>query len=380
MKSKLKNVIFFAAILTLIAAWGGYFYQKNQLNRDFESFVKSYDSFDRHEKAWTSPLVYKVYKKGEPLGHLVFESEVGYQSEVVIATLVSPSTKILDVRTFRHNETPPFYNRLVDQDFFSQFRGRDIAPGVKVNNNIDAITGATISANAATRAAQRGMTFIGDQYLNIEVKDLYADINFGEMEVAAIVMILLATGAYRTNNKNLRTLVLIYSVLVMGFHFSLFISYSYFFTLLTGNWPSFAEDLKRYLLIGGLFGFIAISGKNVYCAYMCPFGALQELQHKFAKLPTLQVSANIRKAAAYIPPVLAFAAMVSALTSGKSAATSYEPFSLIFGGAGVDVQWILLPLTLLMAFFSMRFYCFFGCPIGYILKLTLRFRAKVRKR
>jgi len=122
---------------------------------------------------------------------------------------------------------------------------------------------------------------------------------------------------------------------------------------------------------------IVLYGKNFYCHYMCPFGAVQELQNKLAGLPQLKVYGRAREYGTYMPPVLAFIAIILALITDNPSAVNYEPFSLIFGRTGVEIQWIMLPLTLFFAFFSFRFYCRFACPVGYLLSLMVRLRTKV---
>lgn len=375
--TKIKKVISWIALISVIVLYGFYMYQTHKIDEGIISFLETYDEFDYYENVSNTPLTYKVSKNGSEVGYLVFGEEIGYQSTIVIATLVDIDGKIINAKTYSHDETPAFYKRLIDQKFFEQFTGKPIEEGVGIRNNIDAITRSTISSNAVTKAVHESIDYVGRTYFGIEVKDLYKGIKFGNMEIAVIIMLFLVILVYKTKNKRLRTLILIYSVIILGFKFSLFISYSLFFSIITGKWPSFAEDLKRYLLFFGSLALILSTGKNLYCSYICPFGAIQELEYKFAKLNFFKVSPKVKKLLSIIPGFIAYLALVLALSTKQTGILSYEPFSLLYGRIGIDIQWVLLPITMFMGLVVMRFYCNFGCPVGFTINSILKVRRKV---
>jgi NosR/NirI family nitrous oxide reductase transcriptional regulator len=235
MNRTVYKTIVIVTSLAISMAWAYHIYQKSTRSTNLDSFLNRYEMVDRFEKILSEPLVYKAHTKDGSTAFLVFEKEIGYQSEVVMASLISPAGTLLDARTLRHGESPPFYNKLYDSDFFSRFTGKEIVEGVKVGTNIDGVSGATISAAAAAKAVHGGMTFVGNRYLSSEVINLYSEIDFGAPEVAVLLMLLLSAVAYKTKNTTFRYVILFYSLAIMGFQFALFISYSYFFTLLTGS-------------------------------------------------------------------------------------------------------------------------------------------------
>ncbi len=376
-QKKIKKVIAWIAFVSLLVLYLHYMYQSHQIDENVIDFLDTYEEFDSYENVSNEPVTFKVQKDGSEVGYLVFGKEVGYQSTIIIATLVDLDGIIINSKTYSQDETPSFYNKLINKKFFDQFEGKSISEGVKINTNIDAITRATISSNAATKAIHEGINYVGQTHLGKEGQNLYTGVNFGSMEIAIIILLLLVILAYKTKNKQLRTLVLIYSVIIIGFKFSLFISYSLFFSFITGNFPSFTSDLKRYLLFFGALAFILTTGKNLYCTYMCPFGAIQELENKFAKLNFFKVSPKTKKILNVVPGFIAYFALVIAFTTNQTGALSYEPFSLLYGRVGLDIQWLLLPITLFMGLIVMRFYCNFGCPVGFTLNIFLKARRKV---
>ena len=359
-----------------LAGWGYYFFYKSGTSGDRITFLDNYSFIKSYEKISSSPDIFRVVLSDDSNEEvfLVFEDAVGYQSLIEIVLITDNRGVVRHVETFAQGETPQFYDRLNDQGFFDQFSGQNISRGFECGVNVDAVSRVTISSQAVARAVHKGVDSVGEAYLHIAVEKRYDNIKFGISEWAIILMFLLVILSYWKKDKKLRYLALTYSVAILGFKLTLFISYSYFFSFLTGNWPSVAEDLKRYLLFGGSILLVSVTGKNLYCSHICPFGAFQKLEFRLAKFPSPVLSRRLKKISSAIPGILAYLAFLAALLSGRSSFTNYEPFSLLYGGLGTGFQWVLLPLTLFSALFLMRFYCNTACPVGFAMGKIVQFR------
>lgn len=363
-------------IILAIGAMIFYMYYMLDSNEMSNQFVQDY-SFDSYEQIEDNPIVYEVTYNNQK-GYLIFGSETGYQSDVVVASLITESGKLISVRTYSENETPAFYQRLREEKFFEKnFSNVMIAQGFSTETNVDVITGATISSKAVTRAIHDSASYIGEKYIGIQVMELDRVPRFGIVEWVIILMLLLAFLSYRFKNNALRTLTLVYSFVLMGLKFVQFISYSTFISAITLNYPNLYENLNWYLLFFGSIILVVVTGKNLYCTYICPFGAMQQLEYKAAKLDFFKVQHRIKKYARLLPGYIAYIAFAIAMLTGNVSAVSYEPFSLVFGRIGNGVHWLILPIVLLMPLFLMRFYCHYGCPVGFIWKLVLATRKKV---
>jgi hypothetical protein len=374
----LKKYITALLIIILVFFYGYYFYMSNHEDKNFNEFLSQYDYFNGYEKLDDVPLTFKLFKDADEVGVLVIDNEVGYQSTITLATLIDLEGKIVNVRTFAEDETPSFYQRIEEEGFFEKaFKNKFIADGFRVGENVDAVSRATITSNAITKIVHKSSYYAGNKHLNIKVDNLYKGIRVGYMEISLFVLLLLVLFSYWTKNKRLRIVVLLYSVIIIGFKFSQFLSFSMFFAGIAGDWPSLYDDFRWYILVFGGIGLNLITGKNLYCAYMCPFGAVQELGFKYAKLDFFKVSPKLRKMLRFIPGVLAYCALVLALFTQQVGTLNYEPFSLLYGRLGTDIQWALLPLTLFASLFIMRFYCHYTCPVGYVLDLMLKVRRKI---
>lgn len=347
-----------------------------------ESFLQDYDEFNAYERVNEEPPVYEVSEDDETVGYLALTGHYGYQSEVVMATLVDMQGTILDVRAYSQDESPSYFRKLIGQSFFKKnFIGDPIAEGFSIDTNVNAVSHATISSNAATKAVEEGVTYIGEHYLDTPVTQHGNEISIGYLDALVLIMLILAFAATRwSKNKKLVWVCRVYSIVVMGFLAAQFITLSVLIALFSLDWPSVADYLRWYLLVFGAFLLIIVTGKNSYCAYICPFGALEEavfaMGGPIGKKP---LNPAVGKLLRWMPGILIFISLALALGLHNLEFANYEPFSLIFGQVGVGIQWALLPLVLVGALFSRRIYCNFACPVGYVLTKITILRARIAR-
>ena len=345
-----------------------------------EGFLAEYDQFDAYEQVNAEPIVFKVSKDGTDVGYLVITSHYGYQSNVEVASLVSPDGTLIEARTYKQDETPSYYQKLVAGSFFKRnFTDKPIADGFDISTNVDAISHATISSNAATKAIQEGVSYVGANYVNTPVAKQGGQIAIGQLDIFVILMLIIAFVASRFSKKKWLTWVArVYSIVVMGFIAAQFITLSVLVAFFSLDWPSYVDYLRWYLLVFGVLILILGTGKNLYCNYMCPFGAFQGAEFALAgPLGKKPLNPMVTKIMRWFPGALIFISLALTLGFHNLGFTSYEPFSLLFGQVGVGIQWALLPLVVVGALFSRRIYCTFICPIGYVLGKIVKIRTKV---
>ena len=347
-----------------------------------ESFLDGYDTFDRYERVSDEPPVYEVFNGDDTVGYLVVTGHYGYQSEVVMATLVNLEGNIVDTRAYSQEESPSYFRKLIGQGFFKKnFMNKPIENGFSIETNVDAISHATISSNAATKAINEGVTYVGEHYLKTTVAKQDTGVKVGYLDALVLVMLILALVASRfSNNAKLKWVCRVYSIVVMGFMASQFITLSVLVALFSLDWPSVVDYLRWYLLVFGALIMLLVTGKNTYCTYICPFGALQEVVFAFGgPIGKKPLNPTVTKVLKWSPGILVFVSLALTLGFHNLDFANYEPFSLIFGQVGVGIQWALLPLVFVGALFSRRIYCNFACPVGYVLTKIVMLRAKVAK-
>ena len=111
--------------------------------------------------------------------------------------------------------------------------------------------------------------------------------------------------------------------------------------------------------------FFAFLFGRVFCAGVCPFGALQEL----VNVKNFRISKPVTMALSVIPWLYLIFALLYALTRSRFIICQFDPFIGIFRLGG-DVGLILFGgILLVMAIFTGRPFCRFLCPYGALLSL-----------
>ena len=131
--------------------------------------------------------------------------------------------------------------------------------------------------------------------------------------------------------------------------------------------PTYVLPIAIFLLfiIPIIFAFFA---GRVFCAGVCPLGALQEL----VNIKTYKISKAVTTVLGVIPWLYLIFAVLFAITRTSFIVCQYDPFVPIFRMGGDAVLMILGALLLVMAIFTGRPFCRFICPYGALLSLFAR--------
>ncbi|MFW6449760.1 MAG: FMN-binding protein [Nanoarchaeota archaeon] len=118
--------------------------------KEFNKKLKKLFPETNHTKE-LSGKCYEVYDKNQNrLGHAVITESYGYQSEIRLLVGYKDNQTISSVVILNQEETPGVGSKVEEQSFLSQFKG----VSKDEFNNIDAISGATISSEAVVEAAK----------------------------------------------------------------------------------------------------------------------------------------------------------------------------------------------------------------------------------
>ena len=129
--------------------------------KNMQSLIDA-DNFEECENGEIT--YYAAINGGETAAYIFTESSKGYGGDVSVMTAIKPDgtvagVAILDVS----GETPGLGQNAAKESFFSQYIG--LKKGVSVlkngakaeNNEVDAVTGATITSTAVTRAVNKAL-------------------------------------------------------------------------------------------------------------------------------------------------------------------------------------------------------------------------------
>ncbi|RFA25761.1 regulatory protein NosR [Alkalilimnicola ehrlichii] len=147
------------------------------------------------------------------------------------------------------------------------------------------------------------------------------------------------------------------------------------------NWETFLLDPLIFIL----WAFVAVTlllwGRGVFCGWLCPFGALQELVNKVArkvKIPQYELPFAVHErlwALKYLILLFLFAVSLHSLGQAEVYA-EVEPFkTAILMQFQREWGFVIYALGLvLVSAFTNKFYCRYVCPLGAALAVPARLR------
>lgn len=147
------------------------------------------------------------------------------------------------------------------------------------------------------------------------------------------------------------------------------------------RWETFLTDPMLFIL----WSFVAVTlllwGRGVYCGWLCPFGALQEMTLMISrrlKLPEWEFSNAVHErlvAVKYVILILLFGVSLQSLAEAAHY-VEVEPFKTVIA-MRFDREWPFVTYALLLialSFFNRKFFCKYLCPLGAALAIPGRFR------
>lgn len=190
--------------------------------------------------------------------------------------------------------------------------------------------------------------------------------------VGLVVFVLaLATAAFQAKRaRRLRWASLAATLALLGFVDGGFLSISH---VTSGIWvgPSvYFSDLPLLLLVGFTLVTTLVWGR-VFCGFLCPFGALQDVLDRVVprrlrrSLPAGMHQAGLK--AKYV--VLALVLVPAAAGIHASLYQYFEPFGTVFFLSPDVLLWSIALVFLVASAVVPRFYCRYACPLGAFLAL-----------
>lgn len=184
----------------------------------------------------------------------------------------------------------------------------------------------------------------------------------------------------------LRTGFLIYTVVFIGWYALAQLSIVNVLTFINSfvhgfSWDNFLVDPMMFILWGFVAMTILFWGRGVYCGWLCPFGALQELIFRLAgklHLPELEFPEVVHErlwAIKYIILLGLFGLSLQSLATAEVWA-EVEPFKTA-SVMHFQREWgyvLYAAGLLLIGAFNRKFYCRYLCPLGAALTFPSRFR------
>lgn len=303
---------------------------------------------------------------GAVVGYAAAGQAPGYGGPVELLVAVAPDGQIVGVRFLQEHESPGFFRLVLNSDLLSQYGERTAADPLRLGEDLDAVSGATMSAEGVAGAVRRAVDEIAAEGLEQPRPVVEQEIQFGVPEI--VLLLLFAAGylGHRWRNgawkRRVRWGTLVTGMVVLGFVYTMPLTISMAISLLSGYWPDWHNNLYWYLLLGGILFVTTVDAKNPYCYWFCPFGAVQECLAAVSGARFYRPS-RFSNALKWMQRGLAVTAIGLGLALRRPGVAGYEPFATLFDLRGTTVAWALLVLVLLASLALYRPFCNYLCPI-----------------
>ncbi len=359
-------------------------------NRDFISQIDSLiPQAQSYKKLSTNPQVYAaIGKNGTAIGYCGVGEGRGYGGNIRIAVAIDDQGEILGTKVLEQKETPAYFAKLIKNDYFAQYQHKDIKKDAfELNIDVNAVSGATVSSRGSINAIIDGIKGIAVQKPELVGASNWDDRGqkneFNSQDIypliALIILISMAVYGSAHNRKKLRWGTMIAGILILGIWQKRMLSLAVIGNFLMNPLLYMRISLFSTVLLITTVLICLLLRKNLYCYWLCPFGAAQEIIFRASGSKNPKINKKVRDILGRITRILAAAALIAGIALGNPGLTSYEPFSTLFGFNGGSLEWLLLAVVMIGAFFIERFWCRLFCPIGIINNWLLKYGYKTNQ-
>ena len=350
-----------------------------RLRRVGDKEVNYFKVYETEEEDPNQPSLHSGTQK---LSGYVFSSEDlspevrGFGGRMNLGIYVDTTGKLINFHIIRSNETPAYLELLNQwQDLLKERQLFHHQPFAE----IDAVSGATVSSEAILSALQssgkRFATQILGQTLQPGIEEKAPRANYlpdahGTYLVGAFVLTLIViySGGFWS-----RLAVLCFNLIAGGIILNAQYSSEQIATLLSLHTP--AIGLSGTFLLVVAIPLLAVVFGNIYCGYICPFGAAQELLGYVIPGRFKQpIPRRIMQKARFVKYVVLFVLIIVFFLSRNRTTLAADPligiFNLRFSIFNFQSSMLLIvAITLVASIFYTRFWCRYLCPAGAFLSL-----------
>ncbi len=325
----------------------------------------------------------QIVFRDETEGNYVIISEAeGWGGPLIIGIRASAEGKIAEILSLRNIETPAYFEKLKTNHFFRQFAGKTVSADFLLGEDINAVSGATVSCQGFTTAVRNAMHIAATEHFKLKPTWKQPEWEIGVKEIGLVAVFALAFIVAYAKGPLAKWGQLAMPWVALGFvgiYTNSSLSIGQLSGIVLGFIPDFREHPLWWIILIGALGSVLILAKNIYCGQVCPFQHVQRGLNKISGI-NLAVRPGVQKSSRWVVGWMTWTALMLIFLSSHPTLGSYEPFSMMFSLTGAGIQWYILPLSLIGSFFVLNFWCRLFCPVGHVLNKIVRVRRSVFRR
>jgi hypothetical protein len=292
----------------------------------------------------------------------------GYGGPITLGVVVDPEGILSDMEVLESNETPAYLARV--QDWMEGLRGADLFRRSSPLP-VDGVAGATLTSQAIRRTLDAaGETFAAEVLRLPGIiaasprRPTLPDIRL----LAIVVLAAVAVALRRRPARRTRRIFLIGVAACCGLWLNLQYSMAQVVALIGLHIPP--AGLTVAFVMVALVPLLVFLVGNIYCGYLCPFGAIQEL---LGELRTGRFDARPDDRAWRYARIVKYGLLTVfvvgfALSRNPEIAVA-DPLVRVFGGEVSSGAAVVVTAVLTLGLFYPRFWCRALCPTGAFLSL-----------
>ncbi|HHY60442.1 MAG TPA: 4Fe-4S binding protein [Clostridia bacterium] len=368
-------------LVALVLLWAGIVHQR--LGSREHTLVLLQEVFPAavsYQPAGGKYPAYRVLDEQQrPVGYAVLAQASGYGGPLTVLVGLDAGGKVVRVQITRHHETPLYLKLVLEEGFLERFYGKTFGDPLVLGQDLDGVSGATVSAQGIAAAVGKAVRQVGVEEFGLALPEP-EPAAWGAEEWILLAMFVTALVGMKYGWTKMRGALLAFSVFFLGFRLGASLNLGNIASLISGNVPAFPERPSWHLLVGGTLLVVLGTGRNWYCAWLCPFGAVQEGIHRVLSLLKYPVPRRYLAWAVPLRLTLTWLALLLAFLFVNPSIAGYEPFAAFFSGRAHAGQWLLMGLVLFLSLFYYRLWCRFFCPTGAVLDLAAAVRGRIKGR
>ena len=305
----------------------------------------------------------------------------GYGGPMLLVVGIDTLGRVAGVRVVEQRETPVFWRMVRAPEYFLGISGSRFDSIDYDYQNVVAVTGATISADAIVEGVRAAVASVAGAAFDVRLPLPPRPFEFGILELTILLLFAAGVMGHRLRGpirRRLRWAGQLVGLLVLGFWENSPITLAKITAFLSGYLPDPRTGLAIYLLLAGFLLTSVFYGRNLYCLYACPFGAAQRVVGAIGGF-RLKVPPWVARLMEGARNIVVFGALFMAFINLQPALASYEPFAALFALHGTTLQWFLLFIVLTASLLIQTPWCNFLCPMRTFELVVLDTKRWVRK-